>query len=347
MLTVEIGVADLAATRFAISPLAETIHAVRLLGTPGRSAVNRPWEHWARALLATQPLQIPRLWPLIVNGLTTYPEFLLPAPAGRSPAFGDELERFRATPADAVRASLRRVFGEGTWPDTATELFARPASSLHQISAEIAECHERLVAPHWHRIRAVLDADISYRGGMLATGGARALFSDLHQDVRWAAGTLSIADHDGYRETIEVRPEPGGLVLMPGVFIWPEPSVRKATSSQTTITYPARGAATAWHATAGGGAAMSRDRALPWDPGDGSVGTLIGPPRARLLAALRAPSTTTTLARGLGVTPGAVSHHLTALRRCGLVDCCRSGRAVLYQTTDLGLALLGQDRQGS
>jgi DNA-binding transcriptional ArsR family regulator len=55
---------------------------------------------------------------------------------------------------------------------------------------------------------------------------------------------------------------------------------------------------------------------------------------------LRSPATTTSLARTLAVSPAAVSQHLAVLRRCGLVDRARSGRSVLYQTSDLGLALL-------
>jgi DNA-binding MarR family transcriptional regulator len=56
---------------------------------------------------------------------------------------------------------------------------------------------------------------------------------------------------------------------------------------------------------------------------------------------LRSPATTTALARQLGVTPSAVSQHLAALHRGGLIERQRSGRSVLYATTDLGLALLG------
>jgi DNA-binding transcriptional ArsR family regulator len=67
---------------------------------------------------------------------------------------------------------------------------------------------------------------------------------------------------------------------------------------------------------------------------------LLGAPRVRLLSALRSPATTTALARRLGVTPSAVSQHLAVLHRGGLVDKRRSGRAVLYQSTALGLALL-------
>ena len=74
---------------------------------------------------------------------------------------------------------------------------------------------------------------------------------------------------------------------------------------------------------------------------------LLGAPRVRLLTALRSPATTTALARRLGVTPSAVSQHLAVLHRGGLVDKRRSGRAVLYQTTVLGLALLGDGSASS
>ena len=72
------------------------------------------------------------------------------------------------------------MFGAGRWPDTAKDLFERPRESLAEIAAEVAECHDRLIVPHWERIRSVLDADIAYHAGLLAGGGARSLFGDLH-----------------------------------------------------------------------------------------------------------------------------------------------------------------------
>jgi DNA-binding transcriptional ArsR family regulator len=76
-------------------------------------------------------------------------------------------------------------------------------------------------------------------------------------------------------------------------------------------------------------------------PGDlAAVESLLGAPRTRLLSALRSPATTSALAGRFGVTPGAVSQHLAVLYRGGLVDRQRSGRTVLYQASELGLALL-------
>lgn len=339
LLVLELDVADLAATRFAISPLSETTKAILLLANPGRVSVNRPWIRWARAQLDRRPLQMPRLWPLIVNGGTTYPEFLVPAPAVRTPGLEDQLTRLRATRAEPVRASLRRVFGDRPWPDSAKELFERPRESLAEISAEFAECYNRLILPHWERICFVLDADISYRAGLLAGGGARSLFSDLHPDLRWSDGTLTLNDTDEGPSVFRVMLGPDGVVLMPSVFNWPLVSLSRATSTQTTLVYPARGAATVWH---DGPAAEPETGAGDLE----AVELLLGTPRARLLEALCSPATTTALARRLGVTPSAVSQHLAVLHRGGLVDRQRSGRTVLYQTSALGLALLSQDGAG-
>jgi DNA-binding transcriptional ArsR family regulator len=330
----ELKAADLAATRFTTSPLCETVRAVQLLGKPFPPSVNRPWVRWAQRELERRPLRVPRLWPLLVTGLPYFPEFLIPAPAGRRPSLAESLAQVRETPAAAVRASLGRVFADGPWPASALGLAQRPAQSLARIAAELAECHERLVLPHWDRIRSVLDADIAYRTGLLADGGARALFGDISPDLRWTGDALVLSDPGGDEQVVRVSLAPGGLVLMPSVFNWPDVSARRETSTQTTLVYPARGVATVW-------------QALPaWPPpsaaAEGSaVAELLGTVRARLLDMLRSPATTTALAHQLGVTPSAVSQHLAALHRGGLIERQRSGRSVLYATTDLGLALLG------
>jgi len=335
LLVLELDVTDLAATRFAISPLCETLRAVALLGRPDPPSVNRPWVRWARQELERRPLRLPRLWPLVVTDLPYWPEFLGPAPTGKSPGFDEELARLGATPDGPVRASLRRVFGGGPWPDTAKDLFERPLESLAEIAAELAECHDRLIVPHWERMRSVFDADIAFHAGLLASGGARSLFSDLHPGLRWTHGTLFMTDaEDGLDRQVTLGPD--GLVLVPSVFTWPEWSVKKSTSTQTTLLYPVRGVARVWddlQAPEPGGPGGPRDLA--------AVESLLGPPRARLLDALRSPATTSALAGRFGVTPGAVSQHLAVLYRGGLVDRQRSGRTVLYQASELGVALLG------
>jgi DNA-binding transcriptional ArsR family regulator len=333
-LVIELGVTDLAATRFAISPLHETLRALPLLANPGRSAVNRPWVRWALAELDRRPLRLPRVWPLIVTDLPYWPEFLFPAPAGKSPGFDDELALVCEAPAEAVRTSLRRVFGDGRWPESAIELFDRPREALAKVAAEVADYHDRLIAPHWERIRSVLEADISYHAGVLAGGGARSLFSDLHPGLHWSEGKLFMTDAESGQDP-QVTLGSDGLVLVPSVFAWPDWSIKKATSTQTTLLYPARAAAAVW---------QSGVPAEEVSAGGTAVESLLGAPRVRLLEQLCSPATTTALARHLGVTPSAISQHLAVLHRSGLVDRQRSGRTVLYQTSELGLALLAGRR---
>ena len=79
----------------------------------------------------------------------------------------------------------------------------------------------------------------------------------------------------------------------------------------------------------------------------GVVEELLGPARARLLDALRSPATTSALALRFGVTPSAFSQYLALLHRSGVVDRERSGRRVLYQASELGLARCrGRSREG-
>lgn len=321
-LTASLGAGELAATRFAVSPLGETVSGLQLLGLGLRPHHARPWLRWARAEAARCGLELPTAWPLLVTGRPKWPEFLVPSPSAPEPGIDEQLERMQATRASAVRTSLRRVFGADL-PPVAVQLAARPAPMLRRVAAELRAAHDLLVAPHWPRLRAVLTADIGYRARQVAVGGLDRLFADLHQDVTWHDGVLRL-----HRRGVADRPVSlgeRGLVLVPSVLIQGV-SVKMHTVTQTTLRYPARGAATIW--TAG----------LLEPPG--LLVELLGRPRARLLERLRAPGSPTELARDLGVTPSAVTQHLRILRAAGLVSAERAGRRVLYVTSPLGRSLI-------
>lgn len=318
----DLDVADLAATRFAISPLSETISGLQQIGHRAARESNLRWLRWARDELAARALQLPRTWPLIVNNRDSWPQFLLPAPSGPRTTIDDDLAAMRRTTARQVRASLHRVFGDSL-PNSAAELDAHPAAGLRAIAAELRQAHDRLIAPHWPRIRAVLEADIAYRSTRLTVGGTERLFADLHPDLRWHNGRLSL-EHDHRNRTINLGP--AGLVLLPVALGPTYVLIKGTTSTQTTLRYPARGIGTLW--TAG-------TRPVP-----GSTVRLLGRHRAELLEALRSPATTTDLAGALEVTPSAVSQHLSILRESGLIAGERIGRNVLYMTTERGLDLL-------
>ncbi|MFC4061700.1 ArsR/SmtB family transcription factor [Planomonospora corallina] len=324
-LRVDLGVAELAATRLAISPLSETVAGLQQLSGRHRNPLNLRWLRWACDELARHPLELPRTWPLLVNDRPSWPEFLVPAPRGTAASIDDDLAALQATTPAQVRASLRRVFG-GRLPGAAAALAAHPAAGLRAVAAELRAAHDLLIAPHWPRIRAVLDADVVHRARQPAAGGAERLFAGLHPDLRWRDGRLLLHGTHWRAEHVVDR-GPGGLVLMPVVLGPPHVMIKKSTSTQTTVRYPARGVGALW--TAG-----------TRSPAGGAV-RLLGRARAELLEALRSPATTTELARALGVTPSAVSQHLGVLRESGLVARERAGRTVVYTTTALGASLIG------
>ncbi|MFG6193346.1 ArsR/SmtB family transcription factor [Nonomuraea sp. JJY05] len=311
--------------RFAISPLSETVSGLQQLGDRDRNPLNLRWPRWAADELARHPLDLSHTWPLLVSDRPNWPEFLVPAPAGAGTSIEDDLAALQRTPASQVRISLRRVFGDEP-PAPVVALAERPAEGLRAIAAELRAAHDRLIAPHWSRIRAVLDADVIHRARQMAAGGAERLFADLHPDLHWRDGQLKLGGARWRAERVVDR-GPGGLVLMPVVVGSPYVLIKKRTSTQTTVRYPARGVGALW--TAGTQAPA------------GSAVRLLGRARAELLEALRSPATTTDLARALGITPSAVSQHLRVLRESGLVARERSGRSVLYMTTALGTSLGG------
>jgi DNA-binding transcriptional ArsR family regulator len=320
-LTLDLSISELATTRFALSPLSETISGLQLLGSRWGSGRHVRWVRWAVGEVAARPLDLSRTWPLIVGDGTSWPQFLLPAPASATTTIDDALAVMQQTTARQVRRSLRRVFGDRL-PASAAELHADPAAGLRVIAAELRRAHDRLIAPHWPRLRAVLEADVAYRARQLAAGGAARLFADLHPDLSWHDGRLTL---DGDNRSPEGKP-PGGVVLSPVVLGPPWVMIKLHTTTQTTLRYPARGAGTLWETGT--------------RPAPGSTIRLLGRRRAELLETLRSPSTATDLAQALRVSPSAVSQHLRVLRESGLVAGERSGRSVHYRTTERGLALL-------
>ncbi|WP_037367990.1 ArsR/SmtB family transcription factor [Amycolatopsis orientalis] len=320
-LTLELSTSDLAGTRLAVSPLSETVSGLQALaGCWGRSR-QRGWTRWAAAELAGRPLDLVWTWPLLVTGRSSWPQFLLPAPARAACTIDEALAAMCRTTPGQVRRSLRGVFGEEL-PASARALADDPAAGLRAIAAELRQAHDRLIAPHWPRLRAVLDADIAYRAKQWADGGARRLFTALHPALSWHDGRLAL---DGDRRPSPGRPA-GGLVLSPVVLGPPWVMVKLHTTTQTTIRYPARGSGALWTAA----------EPRPAEP----AVRLLGRRRAELLESLRSPATTTGLAEVLHVSPSAVSQHLRVLRDSGLVAGRRSGRTVFYRTTEQGLRLL-------
>ncbi|MET8950890.1 DUF5937 family protein [Streptomyces sp. NPDC004393] len=309
--------ASVARVRFAVSPLGETVLALRILLGTGGHAVHRPWVRGALPLLAGEP-ELPLLRALIAGPL---PSFLFPVPRERMPSMATELELLRATEEAFFRREYGAVLG------VPEEEAPAPAAVLPRLAEALQRCHERLIAPHWRRIRAVLEADVGRRALTLVDGGVQALFAELHRDIAWDDGQLVVHGRRTPHSVRTVDAGGHGLVLLPSVFNWPHVGVDKSPVTTASIRYPAVGVGLLWE-----------------DPPPAPTGLapVLGHTRAALLTALAEPLTTTDLAGRLGITPSAVSQHLGALRGAGLVATQRRGRTALHLRTERADHLVGE-----
>ncbi|RKN46903.1 ArsR/SmtB family transcription factor [Streptomyces hoynatensis] len=303
--------------RFAVSPLEETLGALRVLLGRHRHPVHLPWLAAAAGTARELPLaELAR-----VLGARRYiTEFLGPPPQGRETTAEAQLAELRSTPPAQVARELAMVDADlGSLPRD-------PARARDLLADQMELAWTRLVAPQWPRLAEVLAADIDHRARLLAAEGFAAVLAELHPRVALVAGregedTLVIDSHARIRTRLDAR----GLLLVPSVFAWPAIGVVTVPPWQPTLIYPARGVGALWERPPGGA-----DR----------LAAVLGRTKAALLETLSEPGSTSRLAARLGLSPGTVSEHLTALRGAGLLTTTRRGREVVYRRSPLGDALL-------
>jgi len=204
--------------------------------------------------------------------------------------------------------------------DAVVALSADPERTLALAADELEVAWQLLVAPWWSTIERLLEADVAYRGTQILSDGLEAAVNDLDPRVRWHGDRVRISGGDGHETSLDGQ----GLLLIPSAFGWPR-VISPDPPWPPAIAYPARGIGALWSQS-------SR-------PPD-SLGRLLGPHRARVLAGLDLPTTTTDLALQLGLAAPSVSRHLAVLVDAGLVTKQRDGRRVPYRRTALGDSLV-------
>jgi DNA-binding transcriptional ArsR family regulator len=210
----------------------------------------------------------------------------------------------------------------------ARQIRTDPTAAIARLADTLQAYWDLALADHWPRIHALLEADVQWRARRLTTGGATALFEDLHETITWHGHRLTAADPHDYSGALSGD----GLLLVPAVMTWP--NVRKLIEPyQATLLYPVRGILTLWETGA--------------PPAADALAALIGRTRAALLTNLGQPASTTHLAHRLSLTPGAISQHLSVLHDCGLVTRSRVGPHVLYRRTPNGDMLLTAEQSAT
>jgi DNA-binding transcriptional ArsR family regulator len=309
----------LSRSRFALSPLAETFAAMLTLTRKQPEPWRADWyAHHAATFAAWLDADPFARGVVAVSCFTTYlPDFCaLPPAGGMRTTIASELsavaafsdEAFRATAETAARESW--VKPEPTWL-TGCDWGPRTADVFRHVWTQ----H---VAPSWPRRRALLERDVTYRAGLLAAYGWPAALDRMTRRSAWVgADAIRFTDRPGPDRTVS----DDGMLFVPVTLA--AGSWLCEDTQQYALVYPVRGL----------GASVE-------PPPDGAVDRLIGTNRARILAELERPATSTELAATLDLSLGTIGGHLTVLREAGVVAGTRVGRRVVYRRTDAGDLLL-------
>ncbi|MEU6624650.1 DUF5937 family protein [Streptomyces litmocidini] len=314
--------ADLAQTRFAVSPMWEVVTSYRIAAHQPDSAPHGRWAAQVRPRLVRAGLD--RGWlAALIPGDGYLADFLNPTPAGPFPTLDVELDAIRRAPAADVRDDLDTLERKGVDRSRLRLLREDPEAVLPKVADEIETYWEIALAPYWARIQKVLEADVFHRARQVAEHGSARVLSELHETVRWDDGTLRLVR----RHCSLTRDQAGsGLLLIPSVFAWPRVLTRSVHPDPPQLAYPARGFGSVWEPRATGAT--------------DAVAAVLGRSRTLLLTELDTPASTTQLAAHCGMSAAGVSQHLIALRNAGLVTAHRSGRSVLYARTAVADQLL-------
>lgn len=308
--------ADLGDVRFGISPLCELGLSLRTLREPSRYPLQLPWLRRTEAARAGLDLEV--LTALVDHRLWT-PDFLNPRPLSPLTRLDDELAALRRMPGERFVGQLLGVH-QGEMP----AVFDGPP---HIAIARVADALEALwdacFAPYWVRMRAILEADIVYRGRQVAQHGLAVMLNGLAPTAEFDGRVLSLRLRDP-RERVE-HIGGAGLTLVPTMFTT-RASAPADPDEPPSMFYPARGQGAMWEAER-----VQNPAALA---------AIVGEVRARLLIALAEPASSTELGVRFGVSTSAVNQHLRVLRDAGLLTATRYGHSMLYLRSELGSALL-------
>lgn len=312
----------LSRSRFALSPLAETLGTLIELGKPQPDPSFAAWH--ARhhpvftAAIATDPFA--RGLVRLLSSTKWLPEHVvLPPLDGMRTTLGPELARVAGFSDQRVRAQLEQSVAHSwqrhdlSWL-AGTGWAVRTAELLRAVWVGHVE-------PDWPRRRAVLERDVTYRAGLLAAYGWPGALRQMSRRSTWVGADAIRFSNQSFPDRV-VGDE--GMLFVP-VSVSSGTWLCEGPSGQYAQVYPARGFATL--------SAVRPPRALA---------RLLGPGRAAVLHELAVPATTSELAAQLSQSVGTIGGHLAVLREADLVAGTRVGRRVVYRRTELGELLVGE-----
>jgi DNA-binding transcriptional ArsR family regulator len=304
----------MARTRFGTSQWAETLAGLGIL----LSSAAQPWHlDWQRAHLPQLRARLAddEVTAALVRaafGRTWTADFLTVPPPAPDLTLDEELEYLESLDDRRIRADLEETTGPLPPVLRATPGLAHRAAEL------LRWTWRTTIEPEWDRRRRVLRADVVSRTSRLATEGWSGVLDGIAPGVRWL--------DDGRLQTSSYPHPPRdirGRDLMLIAAHSRDSSVSWHLPDRYALVYPVIGVFATTPA-----------------PLPEALVRLLGRSRARVLARLATPGSTSTLTAELGLPLGSVGGHLRVLLDAGLIERRRSGREVLYWWSDAGRHLV-------
>jgi DNA-binding transcriptional ArsR family regulator len=319
--------ADLQRMRFAYSPLAELTESLHMLNCGRVPDLYRSWFEMIQGSLGRVDMPLLRV---VAPGGMEVARFMFLGAADSGTTIERQLRLVADYPAEQLRQDLTEVWRGRELPPAASRLLSGGPGRLAEA---LWEYWQIALGPHWVQVRAILDADVAYRAARLADGGIECLLADLHPRVHLDDRALLVG---AQTPVTEYDLSGTGLMLIPCAFAWSCLDVGIGNPWPPHLIYGARGVGNLWDDRRGAAASHSD-----------VLGELLGQSRAAILIRVALPMSTAGLALELGLSPPAVSAHLSVLRRSGLVTSWRSGRRVLYQRTPLATSIITASSPGN
>ena len=328
MITFVLSPDVLGQTRFSFSPLTEATLSLRLLSRPRLAPVNSPWLQQARGRLDGIDLEL--LQSVVPPG-RYIASCLVPLGQALQPTLDDQLAALSDLDTGVLERDLREAWEGRTIPRRAETLLASGPRATAYLAEALRDYWDAVIEPHWPRMRAVLEDDVSHRMNGLIDDGYYSVFRDLHPEIR-VDGDCMFVDKPHFADSVHQASE---MILTPSIFAWPTLTLQDGAAGQFALIYAARGIARVWEG-----------QGVPEVTGTEPLAALLGRARATILQRTSVPMSTTQLARELQQSPAAVSEHLAVLRNAGLLTSRRSGRSVLYRQTPLAEYVIGAQQDG-
>jgi DNA-binding transcriptional ArsR family regulator len=296
-------------------PMWETVLSIFRLQDRGLPLVFHEWRRTAALTCSRDDLAMLR--PLIHGGY--FPDFLTPSEGQDGLDAG--IEALLSTPRLRLRAEVGILAGQHRLPSWTRHLADGDRESVQRLADAIRGHFHSAVEPYWQQARAHIDADRARRARAFLDGGTDGLLSSYLPMMRWSSPVLSV---DVLQEQ-DVHLDGRGLLLVPSFMSVGTPDFLHDTTLPQVLVYPVE------HSLAVSAATLAPRL---------SLAPLIGETRTAVLESIGGGSSTTELARRVGVSAASVSQHTAVLRSAGLIRTGRVGKAVLHTLTPLGNALL-------